>query len=183
MAPALKDGYFGNFNPGADRSKMSSEKYREDRCVILNHWPNLIIVIDKIRTTSGSVDYHFLGGQGLVEDLNKFCKGKTHTVSWALVFACQMQADSVQCRRCYLDYDLQIMRDLGSEVLKEYCLFQKDGIVYGKNMSNIAQPYIEYAVATIEDWVCEDPVTKLKLENDWDKWARERRIFGSRIHG
>jgi len=174
LAPALKDGHFGYFDPAADRSKMSSEeKYREDRCIILNHWPDLIIVNDKIRTTTGSVDNYFLGSQGLVADFKKFCNGKTHTVTWALVFACQMQADSVQARRRYLNYDLQIMRNLGSSVLEEYHHFQKDGILYGKNMGNAAKPFVEYAVTTIEDWVCDDIVTKIKLDNDWDKYSKQ----------
>jgi hypothetical protein len=172
--PALRDGHFGYFDPAADRRQMSpKDKFREDRCIMMNHWPDLIIVNDRIRTTTGSADTHFLGSQGLVSDFKQFCKGKTRTVTWALVFACQMQADSVQARRRFLDYDLQVMRNLGSAVLQEYHHFQTDGMLYGENMSRSAKPFVEYAASTIENWVSEDVVTQMKLRQGWDKFSKQ----------
>lgn len=172
--PALRDGHFGYFDPAADRSKMSSkDKFREDRCIMLNYWPDLIIVNNRIKPTTGSDDIHVLGGQGLVSDFKQFCKGKTRTVTWALVFACQMQADSVQARRRYLDYDLQVMRNLGNAVLQEYHHYQTDGILYGENMSTIAKPFVEYAASTIKNWVSEDLITAMKLRHNWDKLSKQ----------
>lgn len=172
--PALRDGHFGYFDPAADRSKMSSkDKFREDRCIMMNYWPDLIIVNDRIRTTTGSADTHFLGSQGLVADFKQLYNGKTRTVTWALVFACQMQADSVQARRRYLDYDLQVMRNLHSSVLQEYHHFQTDGMLYGENMSRVAKPFVEYAVGTIGNWVSEDLVTQMKLRHGWDKLSKQ----------
>jgi len=118
----------------------------------------------------GSADTHLLGSQGLVSDFKQFCKkGKTRTVTWALVFACQMQANSIQARRRYLDYDLQAMRNLGDAVLQDYHHYQTGGIFYGENMSKVAKLFVEYAATTIENWVSEDLVTAMKLRHDWDK--------------
>jgi len=67
-----------------------------------------------------------------------------------------MQANSIQARRRYLDYDLQAMRNLGDAVLQEYHHYQTDGILYGGNMSKVAKPFVEYAATTIENWASED---------------------------
>ncbi|KIM46901.1 hypothetical protein M413DRAFT_440469 [Hebeloma cylindrosporum] len=173
-SPALRDGHFGYFDPTADRSKMSAqERFREDCCIIFNYWPDLIIVNNRILTSTGGTDTQFLGSQGLLSDFKQFCRGKTHTVTWALVFACQMQADSVQARRRYLAYDVQVMRNLGSKIFREYQHFQTDGMLYGENMSTIAKPFVEYASAMIENSVSEDFVTQMKLRNGWDKLSKQ----------
>jgi len=77
-----------------------------------------------------------------------------------------MQANSIQARRRYLDYDLQAMRNLGDAVLQDYHHYQTDGIFYGEK---VAKLFVEYAATTIENWVSEDLVTAMKLHHDWDK--------------
>ncbi|KDR80062.1 hypothetical protein GALMADRAFT_242282 [Galerina marginata CBS 339.88] len=121
--PILRDGYCGYFDPLADRDSMPfPERYLEERCIMMNHWPDLVLV--------GRQYSSFIGGQGLGKDFKAFYQSKPRPVTWALIFACQMQADSVFARRRHLKYDLQVMRNLGSTIRNEYDAFLADGVEY-----------------------------------------------------
>ncbi|KAF8960307.1 hypothetical protein BDZ97DRAFT_1922220 [Flammula alnicola] len=175
--PVLRDGFFGYFDPLADRQKMwAMEKYVEDRCIMCNHWPDLILINRSLANKTSANDTHtfkFLGSQGLVKDFKEFHQNKARPVTWALIFACQMQADSVQARRRYLKYDLQVMRNLGSNIKKEYLDFLNDGVLYDKNMDLIAKPFINQSNVEIYNWLELDRVMEAKLKFGWDKLSKQ----------
>lgn len=175
--PVLRDGHFGYFDPTADREKMSSkEKFLEDRCIMCNHWPDLILAnIENAGTTQagGEETYKILGSQGLLQDFKEFYNSKPRHVSWALIFACQMQADSVLARRKYLSYDLSVMRNLGRLISEEYLDFTHDGVLYSENMDMCAKPFIRHSTVEVHNWMELDLVTKVKLRSGFDKVSKQ----------
>ncbi|KAF8174104.1 hypothetical protein BJ912DRAFT_991180 [Pholiota molesta] len=176
--PLLRDGHFGYFDPSADREKMSSdEQFFEDRCIMCNHWPDLIFAnIAHRRATheaGGEATYKILGSQGLLQDFTEFYNSKPRHVSWALIFACQIQADSVLARRKYLHYDLSVMRNLGRMISQEYQDFMNDGVLYSENMDMSAKPFISQSAVEVQNWMELDLITQLKLRSDFDKVSKQ----------
>ncbi|KAF9470493.1 hypothetical protein BDN70DRAFT_998916 [Pholiota conissans] len=174
-SPVLRDGHFGYFDPGADREQMTwREKMLEDRCIMCNHWPD-IIVLNKLNIIPGGrkSPYKILGSQGLVQDFKEFCDSKSRNVSWALIFACQMQADSVHARRRYLEYDLSVMKNLGKLMDKEYRAFTNDGVLYSDLMEITARPFITLSITEVYNWIELDKVTEHKIVNGWDKLSKQ----------
>ncbi|CAA7264299.1 unnamed protein product [Cyclocybe aegerita] len=164
--PLLRDGHFGYFDPLADRERMSQhDKQLEDHCIMCNHWPDLIL--------ANELSKSWIGRRGLGQEFYTFCNNKPRTVTWALIFSCQMQADVVQARRRHLRYDLQVARNLARTVVNEYSSFLFDGVLYDDNMDLIARPHIRESLESIKFWVLGDPLQDIKYRYGWDKLSRQ----------
>ncbi len=120
--PVLRDGMFGYFNPTDGQRMTSEERFMEDRCIMNIHWPDLMF--------ANMLSEDWPGKKGLGAEFDTFVNNGLQ-VTWALIFACQLQADILQVRRQHLEYDLQVLRNMGHELGKDYKEFPSSDFLYG----------------------------------------------------
>ncbi|TFK34445.1 hypothetical protein BDQ12DRAFT_738188 [Crucibulum laeve] len=171
-SPLMRDGHFGYFDPQVAWESLNSfEKTRQVKCILGTYWPDLVLIY---RYNIPS----FIGEQGLGKDFRKYMNNKSRPLTWALIFACQMQFDSVQCRRQYLDYDVSVMRSLGRQICADMDEFTNDGVLYSDIMDG-ANYMISKFRPQIHRWLLTDPVYDMKIRNGWDKMSQQASEKGS----
>ena len=154
--PVLRDGVFGYFDPTDDRQSMTSEeRFMEDRCIMNLHWPDLMF--------ANILSEDWPGKKGLGAEFDAFVN-KGLQVTWALIFACQLQADTLQVRRLHLEYDLQVLRNMGHEMVKDYEEFLSSDFLYDDKMDLYARPHVQKCLETIP-FVMVDKLKALKIRS------------------
>ena len=154
--PVLRDGAFGYFDPTNDRQRMTSdERFMEDRCIMNIHLPDLMF--------ADMLSEDWPGKKGLGTEFDTFVN-KGLEVTWALIFACQLQADTLQVRRLHLEYDLQVLRNLGREMVNDYEEFLSSDFLYDKKMDLYARPQVQKCRETIS-FVMVDNLKALKIRS------------------
>ncbi|KAF5379084.1 hypothetical protein D9615_005911 [Tricholomella constricta] len=169
--PVMRDGHFGYFKPKASRESMTpTQRTREDKCIICNWWPDLVIMYKHDKTVSKSGK--FLGDFGLPREFRPFLLEDSHPKSWTLLFSCQIMLDIVHIRRRVLQVDVDSMRALGRRLYQEIDTFLGNGVTYDTNMSE-AQNIARVVNFGIEKGLLTDFLTLVKVKNGWDKLSMQ----------
>lgn len=79
----MQEGFFGYYNPNNDRRKMSIEdQVAEDRCVVLNYFPDLtalsMIIPDDQLSGIMQRPHMFAGDSGLGLEFRRFYESRLH---------------------------------------------------------------------------------------------------------
>ncbi|CAA7264292.1 unnamed protein product [Cyclocybe aegerita] len=136
------------------------ERAHEDYWIMWHPWVDIICA----NTTEPS----WIGKEGLGREFQQFCIDDSHTISWALVFTCQMHVDSVHIRRRHLQGDFQTMRDFAEKITQSYDSYLPEeepaqGQAY-------VQEKLDSARTSIRDWLLNDALTQSKEHSGWEKY-------------
>lgn len=153
--PVFKKGYFGNYDPRANREKMSvGQKFNEDKIILLQLLPEFCIIGNNIQMPASDV---------LTRGLVEFCKTKKVT-PW-LCFASQILLDVHHIMRHSHLGAFQDLRMSGLRIqrtIAEYLKISKSH-PQPKFWPKEGDEEIKDLHSTVESCIIEDPIYEVKV--------------------
>ena len=170
--PLMKPGFFGTYDPKADRKAMSlRQMLAEDKIILLEALPEFCLL--------GDSKVQYPGEDELTKGLREMYK--TKKISLFLCFATQIYLDITHIRRDRIGSSFQDVQAIGRQAKKTLntALAQPHSILWPKENDKILRNTLEF----IDYWITKDAIDKMRrvlLKSMYDKGITEPYYLFSR---
>ena len=170
--PLMKPGFFGTYDPKADRKAMSlRQMLAEDKIILLEALPEFCLL--------GDSKVQFPGEDELTKGLREMYK--TKKISLFLCFATQIYLDITHIRRDRIGSSFHDLRATGRQAKKTLntALAQPHSILWPEENDKILRNTLEF----IDYWITKDAIDKTRrvlLKSMYDKGITEPYYLFSR---
>ncbi|KAK0508380.1 hypothetical protein JMJ35_009464 [Cladonia borealis] len=170
--PLMKPGFFGIYDPKADRKAMSlRQMLAEDKIILLEALPEFCLL--------GDSKVQFPGEDELTKGLREMYK--TKKISLFLCFATQIYLDITHIRRDRIGSSFHDLQAIGRQAKKTLntALAQPHSILWPEENDKILRNTLEF----IDYWITKDAIDKMRrvlLKSMYDKGITEPYYLFSR---
>ena len=170
--PLMKPGFFGTYDPKADRKTMSlRQMLAEDKIIIMEALPEFCLL--------GDSKVQFPGEDELTKGLREMYK--TKKISLFLCFATQIYLDIIHIRRDRIGSSFRDLQVTGRQAKKTLnnALAQPHSVLWPEQNDKILRNTLEF----IDYWITKDAIDKMKrvvLKSMHDKGITEPYYLFSR---